>query len=57
MAFLNIFDEFQSKFKELTLPFLAIHGDADKLAHISGSKMLYEQSPSSDKTFTVRIIY
>ena len=41
--------------KELKLPWLDVHGDQDKLCEISGSQLLYEQSESEDKTFTVSI--
>ncbi|XP_026189346.1 monoglyceride lipase isoform X2 [Mastacembelus armatus] len=34
-------------------PFLLLHGDADKLCDIRGSKMMYENAPSSDKQLKV----
>ena len=34
-------------------PFLLLHGDADKLCHISGSKLMYDNAPSSDKKIKV----
>ena len=43
--------------KELKLPWLDVHGDQDKLCEISGSQLLYEQSESEDKTFTVSITH
>ncbi|MCE1252141.1 MAG: alpha/beta hydrolase [Anaerolineae bacterium] len=41
----------QANFKAVTLPFLLMHGTADRLADINGSRMLYEQAASKDKTF------
>lgn len=38
---------------ELTLPFLVLHGDQDRLCEIAGSKLLYETAKSSDKSFEV----
>ena len=35
---------------EISLPVLIMHGTADKLADVSGSKMLYEKVSSEDKT-------
>lgn len=43
----------QSKFKEMKLPFLILHGSEDKLADPQGSKWLYEQSLSNDKTLLI----
>nr|XP_057940767.1 monoglyceride lipase isoform X1 [Doryrhamphus excisus] len=34
-------------------PFLLLHGDADKLCDIRGSKMMFEKAPSSDKKLKV----
>ncbi len=41
----------QANFKAIQLPFLLMHGTADRLADINGSHMLYEQAASEDKTF------
>jgi len=41
----------RSKFSELQLPFIILHGSDDKLAEIEGSKLLYNESQSTDKTF------
>ncbi|XP_029362822.1 monoglyceride lipase [Echeneis naucrates] len=37
----------------ISWPFLLLHGDADKLCDIRGSKMMYENAPSSDKGFKI----
>ena len=38
----------------ISWPFLLLHGDADKLCDIRGSKLMYENAASSDKKFKVR---
>lgn len=43
----------ESEIPSISWPFLLLHGDADMLCHIRGSKMLYENSASSDKKFKV----
>lgn len=40
----------QSEFGRITLPFIALHGTADKLADPKGSEWLYERAQSKDKT-------
>ena len=55
MATLAAFEKIKKHVKELKLPWLDVHGDQDKLCEISGSQLLYEQSESEDKTFTVSI--
>lgn len=37
-------------------PFLLLHGDADKLCDIRGSRMMHENAQSSDKKITVGIM-
>ncbi len=37
----------------ISWPFLLLHGDADKLCDIRGSKMMHENAASSDKKFKV----
>lgn len=37
----------------ISWPFLLLHGDADKLCDIRGSKMMYEKAASLDKKLTV----
>ena len=37
------------KYQELSLPFLIVHGTKDKLADLEGSRMLYQESCSTDK--------
>lgn len=43
----------QSKFAKFDLPFIILHGSADKLADPQGSKWLYERSKSKDKKLTI----
>ena len=57
MATLAAFERIKKQVKELKLPWLSVHGDQDKLCEISGSQLLYEQSVSEDKTFTVSILH
>jgi len=40
----------QDKFDKLTLPYLGMHGTAEKIADPEGTKELYKQSQSIDKT-------
>ncbi|XP_060912623.1 monoglyceride lipase isoform X2 [Labrus mixtus] len=37
----------------ISWPFLLLHGDADKLSDIRGSRMMHENAPSSDKKLKV----
>ena len=37
----------------ISWPFLLLHGDADKLCDIRGSRMMHENAPSSDKKLKV----
>lgn len=37
----------------ISWPFLLLHGDADKLCDIRGSKMMFENAPSTDKRLKV----
>ena len=39
-----------ARVSEISIPMLIMHGTSDKLADVSGSKMLYEQASSKDKT-------
>ena len=40
----------ESKFNQLTLPYLGMHGTAEKVADPDGTKELYARSQSNDKT-------
>ena len=57
MASLAACEKIKMQVKEVKLPWLDVHGDQDKLCEISGSQLLYEQSESEDKTFTVSITH
>lgn len=37
--------------EQVSIPFIVLHGEDDKVTDISISKMLYELASSSDKTF------
>ncbi|MDP5140608.1 MAG: lysophospholipase, partial [Spirosomaceae bacterium] len=43
----------KKRFAEFDYPFLIMHGEADKITNPEGSKSLYEQSKSSDKTLKI----
>ena len=43
----------QNLIKDFSLPFLALHGGADKTCDPECSRMLYQLSKSSDKTLKV----
>uniref|UniRef100_A0A1A8PLE0 Monoglyceride lipase n=1 Tax=Nothobranchius rachovii TaxID=451742 RepID=A0A1A8PLE0_9TELE len=42
-------ERIEKEIPNIKCPFLILHGDADKLCDIQGSKMMYENAPSSDK--------
>ena len=52
-AILYAMEEIQKNILKLTTPYLLIHGDGDQLVKIDSSHFLYENSPSTDKTFKV----
>ena len=37
----------------ITFPFIVLHGDADELTLIEGSRILHENASSEDKTLVV----
>jgi len=43
----------QTRLKDVTVPFLTIHGDQDKLTHVDGSYMLHNLAASTDKSISV----
>ena len=45
-------DWLQTQLAKFDYPFILMHGTDDTLADIIGSKRLYQESPSTDKTFT-----
>lgn len=51
--FLRAADRIYSGIQRLDIPFLILHGSADRICDIEGSKKLYSQSPSTDKTLNV----
>jgi len=52
-ALLEAITELRTRLKELTVPMLIIHGDADEIVPLAGSRLLYDQSSSTDKTLSV----
>ncbi|HOT52327.1 MAG TPA: alpha/beta hydrolase, partial [Candidatus Hydrogenedentes bacterium] len=40
----------QSRMEDVVLPWLALHGTADRLCDVNGSRQLYARSRSDDKT-------
>jgi alpha-beta hydrolase superfamily lysophospholipase len=50
-ALLSRINEVKSNFKNFNYPFLIMHGSADNITNIKGSKALYTQAKSTDKTF------
>ncbi len=50
---LNATKTITARSKAIDLPILIMHGSADKLADVSGSKMLYANVSSSDKTLKI----
>ncbi len=50
---LNATKKITAQADSISLPILIMHGSADKLADISGSKMLYEKVSSTDKTLKI----
>ncbi|KAL8171184.1 hypothetical protein V2J09_022988 [Rumex salicifolius] len=47
----NITVDLESRLHEVTLPFLVVHGGDDKVTDPAVSKLLYDTSASTDKTF------
>ena len=52
-ALLEAISALQEKLHELTVPMLIIHGDADEIVPLSGSKLLLDKAKSQDKTLSV----
>jgi len=46
-------EEIQKAMPSFDYPFLVLHGDQDQLILLEGSQMLFDKSPSSDKTLNV----
>ena len=47
---LGAIKKIQSKFEQLTLPYLGMHGTGEKLADPEGTKELYDRAQTDDKT-------
>jgi acylglycerol lipase len=47
---LKAMEQIQEHMEEMTVPFIAMHGTADKLTNPEGSKDLYAKAKSTDKT-------
>lgn len=43
----------RANFEKMNLPFLVMHGEKDKLSNPNGSRMLYENAGSEDKTLEI----
>jgi acylglycerol lipase len=52
-AVLSKIDEVKTKFEFFNLPTLIMHGGADKITNIKGSKELFEKAKSKDKTLKI----
>lgn len=48
---LNVTIDIENRLKEVSLPFIIIHGGDDKVTDPAISKLLYESASSTDKTF------
>ncbi|CAA3021128.1 caffeoylshikimate esterase-like [Olea europaea subsp. europaea] len=48
---LKVSTELETRLKEVSVPFLIVHGEDDKVTDPSVSKLLYESASSTDKTF------
>ncbi|XP_015771963.1 PREDICTED: monoglyceride lipase-like [Acropora digitifera] len=50
---LEVMGEIQRHVSNITIPYLLLHGDDDRVVWIEGSRFLHDNSPSTDKTFKV----
>lgn len=53
MEIIQAVEAVQLKMKNLTLPFMILHGALDRLVSIEGSRQLYEQAGSQDKALKI----
>ncbi|TPX61172.1 hypothetical protein PhCBS80983_g01245 [Powellomyces hirtus] len=53
LAMLHAFEELQANLSQVITPFIVVHGDADRATSVEGSKQLYEQAGSTDKTIRI----
>jgi len=51
--FLRTMKKVQKDFSKITLPFIVMHGGADKLTNPKGSHALFDQASSEDKTIKI----
>lgn len=51
--FLRTMRYVQKKFKTIQLPFLVMHGGADKLSNPKGSQLMYDEASSEDKSIKI----
>ena len=53
MAIHNAMEKIKEDIPKFEWPFMVLHGDADQLAMVEGSKMLEQKAASKDKTIKV----
>ncbi len=53
LALLNAIAAIKSRFADFAYPVLVMHGEADKVANIEGTKEFYSQCTSADKTLKI----
>ncbi len=53
LALLNGIKALKPRFSEFDYPTLIMHGGSDKITNIEGSKLLFSESPSKDKTLKI----
>lgn len=56
MQLMAAVERMQREIPSISWPFLLLHGDADKLCDIRGSRMMYDNSPSTDKKIKVCMV-
>lgn len=47
----------EERMESIEFPFLALHGDADAICDVQGSKMLYDKAKSDDKEIKVKMLF
>ena len=53
MAIYDAMEHVKENLSKIEWPFLVLHGDADQLTMVEGSKMLEKKASSKDKTIKV----
>lgn len=51
MELFTVTTNIEKRLKDVTIPFLIVHGEDDKVTDPMTSKLLYENASSTDKTF------